>query len=68
MGGTSAAEAWRKVGVGNSAPKADEPPPPVPDLTDETIKAARSAARRRLMMGQGLSQSFLTGPLGDPRI
>lgn len=46
-------------------PSPDEPPPgPAPDLTDQTIAAARAAARRRLLMGQGLSQSFLTGPLG----
>lgn len=40
-------------------------PPLAPDLTDEAVQAARIAARKRVLIGHGLSASFLTGPLGD---
>ena len=38
--------------------------PVVPDLTDELVKRAGVAARRRYGTGLNLSSSFLTGPLG----
>lgn len=41
-------------------------PPPAPDLTDQAVKQARLAARRRVLIGQGMGGTFLSGPLGDP--
>jgi hypothetical protein len=41
------------------------PPPPAPDLTDEMVRKARLSQRRRLTLGEGIGQTFFTGPLGD---
>jgi hypothetical protein len=52
---------------GTDAPKIDPPvaPPPPPDLTDQAVRLAKLAQRRRLMAGQGLGSTFISGPLGD---
>jgi len=39
-------------------------PPPPPDLTDDVVKRAQDAARRRLSMSGAQNDTFLTGPLG----
>lgn len=41
-------------------------PDPVPtvDITDQAVQRAALAARRRLMAGNNIDSSFLTGPLG----
>lgn len=38
--------------------------PPVVDFTDQAVQRAALAARRRLMAGNNIDSSFLTGPLG----
>jgi hypothetical protein len=53
---------------GGDAPPAPDKiaaPPPPPDLTDVAVRQARMAARRRALGGQGLSSTYLSGPLGD---
>jgi len=40
-------------------------PPPVPDATDEEIKQAVLMQRRRLLVGQGIGSTFISGPMGD---
>jgi hypothetical protein len=42
------------------------PPPLPPDATDEQIRQAVLFQRRRLLLGQGMASTFLSGPLGDP--
>ena len=39
-------------------------PAAAPDLTDETLTAARKAEAQRLKLGQGRASTFLTGPSG----
>jgi hypothetical protein len=46
-------------------PKALTPPPPVPDATDQAVRLARLSQRRRQMIGEGIGQTFFSGPLGD---
>lgn len=55
------------LGGSDSLPGLGTPPtpPPPPDLTDEAVRQAALAQRRRLLAGQGLGSMFLSGPLGD---
>jgi hypothetical protein len=41
-------------------------PPLPPDATDEEIRKAVLAQRRRLLLGQGVGSTFVSGPMGDP--
>jgi hypothetical protein len=52
---------WSK----NGTPAPTVPaPPPAPDLTDEVVRQAQLAERRRQMSAQGYRSMFLTGARG----
>jgi hypothetical protein len=36
-----------------------------PDATDEAIKQSVLMQRRRLLVGQGMGSTFISGPMGD---